>query len=377
MKVLGIETSCDDTAISIIEKDGARVRVLANITHSQIEAHRPYGGVFPTLAKREHAKNLVPALDEALLRAEMNVSGTTEVPEELKTILAREPELLTALSAWLASHQKPEIDQIAVTKGPGLEPALWVGINCARALSRVWGIPVVPVNHMEGHVLISLLSPCGDDVYKLDEPRYPALSLLVSGGHTEILLSEKKGFYSRVGKTRDDAVGECFDKTARLMGLPYPGGPEISRLAHEARVQNLTSPIHLPRPMMMSGDLDMSFSGLKTAVRYGIESHGTLSDDARKGLAREIEDAITDVLIAKLSMAHERYAYDSLVVGGGVTANAFLRSALKTFAEERGISLYVPRIDHSTDNALMIAIAGSLHTGTTSDLVADGTLSIA
>jgi len=371
MKILGIETSCDDTAVSLIEIDGENVHVLANTVHSQIDQHRPYGGVFPILAKREHAKNLVPVFAQTLNTAGLTKVGTTDIGESIDTLLSRESELLTALRTYISTITKPDIDLISVTQGPGLEPALWVGINFAKALSEIWNIPLIPVNHMEGHVLVALLRESKSEKFKVEseenkthnsylipQPTYPALALLISGGHTEMVLMKNIGDYTVIGKTRDDAVGECFDKVARLMGLPYPGGPEISRLATIARDKNTPSPFPLPRPMIDSPDLDFSFSGLKTSVRYGLDKHGALTDDERAGLAREVEDSITDVIEKKLASAHETHMYQSLIAGGGVIANTHIRGALDRFTTERSLSLYLPQIDHSTDNALMISIAG-------------------
>jgi len=358
MKILGIETSCDDTAVSLIEIDGENVHVLANTVHSQIDQHRPYGGVYPILAKREHAKNLVPVFAQTLNTAGLTKTGTTDTGESIDTLLSREPELLVALRTYISTIAKPDIDLITVTQGPGLEPALWVGINFAKALSEIWDIPLIPVNHMEGHILVSLLKKKTEAHYSISKPELPALALLISGGHTEMVLMENIGDYAIIGKTRDDAVGECFDKVARLMGLPYPGGPEISHLATEAREKNVPSPFTLPRPMIDSPDLDFSFSGLKTAVRYGLDKHGALKDDERMGLAREVEDSITSVVVKKLASAHDTHSYQSLIAGGGVIANTHIRSALESFADERSLTLYLPQIDHSTDNALMISIAG-------------------
>jgi len=365
MKILGIETSCDDTAVSLIEIDGESVRILANTVHSQIDLHRPYGGIYPLLAKREHGKNLVPVLAETLGKAgfaKPRADSHFQALDTVGTILAREPELLTAFRAYISTIERPDIDLIAVTQGPGLEIALWVGLGFARALSEVWGVPLVPVNHMEGHVLVSLLKKRDEktstDRFLISKPELPALALLISGGHTEMVLMKAIGAYEIVGKTRDDAVGECFDKVARLMGLPYPGGPEISRLSTEARSRDIPSPFPLPRPMIDSPDLDFSFSGLKTAVRYGLDRHGALTDTERLGLAREVEDAITDVIVAKLVRAHDTYTYESLIAGGGVIANTHIREALLRFATDRSLTVHLPQIDHSTDNALMISIAG-------------------
>jgi len=334
MKILGIETSCDETAIAIIDinetEDGVlHVRVLANEILSQIELHRPYGGVFPNLAKREHEKNLKPILEQALKKA--GFSGT----------------------------KNPPVDLIAVTRGPGLEPCLWTGITFAEKLGKEWNIPVIPAHHMEGHILASLLSGEGmaEHSFTLTMPEFPALALLISGGHTELVLMRGVGEYQIVGKTRDDAVGECFDKTARILGLPYPGGPEISNLADMARKENLKLKTELPRPMIHSKDLDFSFSGLKTAVLYGTKGK-TLSKDDIKEYAREIEESITDVIISKTGKAIEVHNAESLIVGGGVIANQFIRSALKRLTDSFDMPLYLPKAIHSTDNALMIALAG-------------------
>jgi len=268
------------------------------------------------------------------------------------------------------------IDAVVVTQGPGLEPCLWTGINFAKDLAKKWNIPLIPANHMEGHILAALLSQSGEQFptsnFKFSIPEFPALALLISGGHTELVLIREFGKYEVIGKTRDDAVGECFDKTARLLGLPYPGGPEISRLADSARKENLKLEIPLPRPMIDSKDLDFSFSGLKTAVLYAIKKEietGGLSLDLKKGqssgskdriatYAREIEESITDVLTAKVEKAIEEYKIESLIAGGGVIANTFIRSALQNLADSFDIPLYLPHISHATDNALMIALAG-------------------
>ena len=253
-------------------------------------------------------------------------------------------------------------DAIAVTQGPGLEPCLWTGITFAKELAKKWNVPLIPANHMEGHIVASLLKKSGDD-YSFSVPEFPSLALLISGGHTEIVLMREggqtclpAGRYEIVGKTRDDAVGECFDKTARLLGLQYPGGPEISKLATEARKENLKLEIPLPRPMLETDNLDFSFSGLKTAVLYATKDRKLSADDVKK-FAREIEEAITDVLIGKMEKAVEKYSAESLVAGGGVIANTFIRAALVKLAATYDIPLYIPHTSHATDNALMIALA--------------------
>lgn len=226
---------------------------------------------------------------------------------------------------------------------------------------------------MEGHILTALIKKektteeTGNDaekVYKLLHKNisYPALSLLVSGGHTQIVLIEKIGDYKIVGETRDDAIGECFDKIARILGLPYPGGPQISKLARDAREAGIASPEPLPRPMIASDNLDLSFSGLKTSVLYLVErlkkKKGSLSDDIIMGIARETEDAITDVIVTKMKKAIEKFAVETIIIGGGVIANTHIREVLEKLAEECSIKILLPQFDHATDNGLMIALAG-------------------
>lgn len=367
MKILGIETSCDETAISLIEvnEETKAIKILGNTVHSQIDVHASYGGVFPILAKREHQINLIPVLAKTLkeaefLKEEMDPSLRWDA-EIINQLLGREEELLKAFKEFIPSIKKPDVDFISVTVGPGLEPALWVGISFARALSRVWNIPIVPCNHMEGHILTALIKKNTSD-YTLLKPAFPALSLLISGGHTQIILVENLGTYKIVGETRDDAIGECFDKVARTLGLAYPGGPKISKLADEARKENISSPEPLPRPMIESKNLDFSFSGLKTAVLYLVQKltaeNKKLTNDQIKGISREVEDAVTDVIISKMRQAIETYAVETLIIGGGVIANTNIREHLEKLAHECSIKLMLPQFDHATDNGLMIALAG-------------------
>ncbi len=359
LRILGIETSCDETALSVIEsKDGADITVLADKTLSQIALHQQYGGVFPNLAKREHLKNLplmlAPLLQEAGLAAE-----------------------------------RPMIDAIAVTVGPGLEPCLWTGISFAEEIAEKWGVSIIPVNHMEGHIFSALvrrkdefsISPPADrraGNFQFSKPDFPALALLISGGHTELVLIKKEGEYEIIGETRDDAVGEAFDKVARLLGLPYPGGPEISRLAETARresrscfsVRSSFSPEQLPRPMLHSPDYDFSFSGLKTAVLYLLKKVGEPSEEIKRQIAREFEDAVTEVLVAKTKKALREFDAQTLIVAGGVIANTHIRRAFENLANTygrkyllRGDFLHIPEPRLTTDNALMIALAGLAHYG--------------
>ncbi len=387
MNILSIETSCDETAVSIVRATGtfphATYEILGNSLFSQIDIHREYGGVFPALAKREHAKTLVPMMTRALQEAKLLLTSdsvlTQESLELLETTLVREPGLGEALIAFLEHHARPDIDLIAVTSGPGLEPALWVGINFARALALFWNIPVVPVNHMEGHVLSSIF-----DGKTIPELVFPTLALLISGGHTELVLMKTWAEYELIGQTRDDAVGEAFDKVARMLGLPYPGGPEISKLAREAREKELPVFTSLPRPMFDSPNLDFSFSGLKTAVRYAIQDR-ELSKNDRASVAREFENAVTEVLIKKVHTAIDQFGIQTLVIGGGVSANTHIRETFSSYFKKEYpmLTVYLPPRNLSTDNSIMIAIAG--HSRTSEALLpgngaiamsADGNLSL-
>ncbi len=386
MRILSIETSCDETAISIVEATGtfphASYTVLGNALFSQIDIHREYGGVFPAVAKREHAKTLVPMLERALGEANLLLGAERTLSSaEVHTLtetLSREPGLFETLSHFIEQYGRPEIDLIAVTNGPGLEPALWVGVNFARALSFIWNIPALPVNHMEGHVLSSIF-----DGKTIPELIFPSLALLISGGHTEMVLIHGWGQYERVGATRDDAIGEAFDKVARMLDLPYPGGPEIGRLAAEARAAGIESDITLPRPMIDSGDLDFSFSGIKTAVRYAVQDR-MLTREERLGIAREFEDAVTAVLVKKLKMAVERFGVHAVIVGGGVSANTYIRETLKAYfwSEYPTVTVYLPPHNLSTDNSIMIALAGhaqydqSAALGHLPSIIADGNLQL-
>ncbi len=377
MNILGIETSCDETAVCLIEAEGEfgpsfKFRVLGNALHSQIATHAPYGGVYPNLAKREHAKNLVPLLEQVLEQASYARNPTNPTSDVghpmslIQTMLEREPELLKALEEFLPTHGRPDIDAIAVTHGPGLEPALWVGINFARALSAVWDIPIVPVNHLEGHITMAAVSHPNTSLYNevlgLEAFEFPALALLISGGHTQIDLMLEWGSFKTIGETRDDAVGEAFDKVARMLGIPYPGGAALSTLAAKARQRNEATPrgdasLRLPRPMIHDDSYDFSFSGLKTAVLRLIDKH-ELSEDEKMKIALEFENAATDVLVAKTVRAAEEYGAKTVVVGGGVSANSYIKELLSSALQATGCKLLAPPPALATDNALMIALAG-------------------
>ncbi len=379
MKILSIETSCDETALSLLNIIDDKItqpkfEVIDTELYSQADLHKEYGGVFPSLAKREHSKNLMPLLlslfkidiHKPVAEAGATLSGsdselskkTQNLTEEqvikIKEIFEREPELSDMIIEHISRIPKPEVDLIAVTYGPGLEPALWVGINFARALSYIWQIPVIPTNHMEGH-MVSILK---NNEVKVE---FPMLSLLISGGHTELVLIKKWGDYETIGQTLDDAVGEAFDKVARLMDLPYPGGPEISKLAEEARKLKLQSDlVKLPRPMINSKDYNFSFSGLKTAVLYLIKKlkdEGLFDEEMKKIIALDFENSATEILIRKTTEAATEYDVKRIIIGGGVIANKHIR---ETFLKLGDFPVSVPDLDLTTDNAIMIGIAGYL-----------------
>jgi N6-L-threonylcarbamoyladenine synthase len=318
MRILAIETSCDETGIALLEgaKNGEAFtfRVLKNSLLSQAKLHEEFGGVYPNLAKREHQKNL--------------------------PVLFKE-------------FEGEEVDAIAVTQGPGLEPALWTGIEFATQLAKRLGLPLIPVNHMEGHLLSSLVK---DD--ELKGVQFPVLGLLISGGHTEFVAMKNWFEYEIVGETLDDAVGEAFDKVARMLGLPYPGGPQISRHANTAREKGLVSEMKLPRPMLQADTCDVSFSGLKTAALYALRDKN-LSEDEKEAFAREFEDAVTEVFIAKTRRALKETAAKTFVIGGGVAANAFIRESLENLItkEFSDVEFRLPELSITGDNAIMIAEA--------------------
>lgn len=391
MIILSIETSCDETAVSLVQALGdfptAKYEIIGNALFSQIDIHREYGGVFPMMAKREHAATLVAMLEKAMHKAALEPEVTPDPSAQeiamIQEILEREPVLAENLITFQKEHGKLPVDMIAVTSGPGLEPALWVGVNFAKTLAKLWNVPVVATNHMEGHILASIFDVEEDD--QLTQINFPAISLLISGGHTELVLMKNWTEYEKVGQTRDDAVGEAFDKVARLMGLPYPGGPEISKLAETARKENLP-PFRkdLPRPMLNSGDLDFSFSGLKTAVRYAVDKQ-ELSEADKKALARDFEDCVAEVLIKKTKNAVDEYGAQTIIIGGGVSANQHLMREFKRhfIATHPRVPVYTPNTGLSTDNAIMIALAGHAHLDKQSNpaaaqyIRADGNKSIA
>jgi len=321
MIFLGIETSCDETAVAIFDGDPASGQgsIIAEKIASQIETHAKFGGVVPEVASREHLLALPPMADAILAGADLN---------------------------W------PDIDHIAVTAGPGLMGALLVGTSYARAAAMVNNVPLMPIHHMEGHLLAPGL--------KGELPAFPFITLLVSGGHTLLVHVKAIGEYEVIGQTLDDAAGECFDKSARLLGLPYPGGPEIALLA----VGGDAKRFKLPRPMLNRDNLNFSFSGLKTAVMYAVKGiGGTDSMDItdKKDMAAALESAICEVLVKKSIRACVQADAPRLVIAGGVAANKSLRTLLHTLAADAGIEVFLPHPKHCTDNAAMIAYAGFQH----------------
>ncbi|MDO8486434.1 MAG: tRNA (adenosine(37)-N6)-threonylcarbamoyltransferase complex transferase subunit TsaD [Candidatus Staskawiczbacteria bacterium] len=355
---MAIETSCDDTGISILETKGVKnpsFNVLSNIVSSQIEVHKKYGGVYPMMAKREHQNNLVPTLEKALKTADLPKISKKQITNSqtdiLKEILNKESNLYENLKRFLEKYEKPDVNLIAVTQGPGLEPCLWAGVNFAKALSFFWNIPVVPINHIESHILVNYLEN------KIIN--FPAICLIVSGGHTQLILMKGIGKYKILGETRDDAAGECFDKAAKILGLGYPGGPIISKLASK----NEKKESFMPRPMIGTKDYDFSFSGLKTAVLYHHKKQSVKTQKSKEYIAKmcaEIQQAIIDVLIKKTIKVAKDYKTKTIILGGGVSANEELRKQLaeKIQKEIPACKFLFPKQELSTDNALMIAITG-------------------
>lgn len=391
MKILAIETSCDDTCVAILKGRNQKSEILSNIVSSQVKLHAKYGGVYPTLAKREHQKNLVLTLKKALKEAKILRKSKYQNPnvksnlkskcQKLEKILKREPDLLEKIRKFLEKYEKPKIDAIAVTIGPGLEPCLWIGINFAKALSYMWNLPIIPINHIEGHILANLLPQVGSNVkiqisnvkskpkaqtQNSNQVKYPAICLIASGGHTQIILMKGLGKYKILGETRDDAAGECFDKAARILGLDYPGGPVIAQQATKYKIQDTKYKIQLPRPMIYQKNYDFSFSGLKTAVLYNHKSQSPKTRKSKKyiqAMSAEIQQAIIDVLIHKTMKAAKDYKAKTILLGGGVTANKKLRSQFqqKIKKEKLGFQLYVSSSKMCADNAAMIAIAAYEH----------------
>jgi N6-L-threonylcarbamoyladenine synthase len=364
MIILSIETSCDESSLAVLkvekENNDISFEVLSHLIHSQIDVHREYGGVFPALAKREHQKNLVPLLKETLKKTNLlnkKNNQLEELDEKVKSLLGREPNLSELFIEFVKEYELPKFDLISVTNGPGLEPALWVGVNFAKTISYLTDVPILGVNHMEGHILSVFTE--GKTKFNIPEMNFPVLSLLISGGHTELVLMESWHSYKILGKTLDDAVGEAYDKVARLLNLSYPGGPEISKLAEKSRITSSKKYFSLPRPMLNSQDYNFSFSGLKTAVLYTVKDK-TLTEEEKIDLCREFENSVTEVLLKKTKKAILEYGIQTLIIAGGVSANKNIREKFSNYCKENNIKLHIPTSDVTGDNALMIGIVAGL-----------------
>ncbi|MBA2649012.1 MAG: tRNA (adenosine(37)-N6)-threonylcarbamoyltransferase complex transferase subunit TsaD [Legionella sp.] len=311
MLILGIETSCDETGVAIYD---SKRGLLAHALHSQINTHRPHGGVVPELASRDHINYLIPLVEEALIQAQLN---------------------------------KGDLQGIAYTAGPGLIGALLVGVCFAKSFAYSLGIPSLGIHHLEAHVLAAKL--------ETSSLEFPFIALLVSGGHCQLIQAKALGDYQLIGETLDDAVGEAFDKTAKLMGIPYPGGPKLANLADQCD----STPYHFPRPMTTKPGLDFSFSGLKTHALTTWQK-SKQDDKARGEIAKAFQTAVVDTLIIKCKRAMQAYPCNRLVVAGGVGANKHLRQALETWTKSIQAQVYFPAPDYCTDNGAMVAYTGCL-----------------
>jgi len=319
VKVLGFESSCDETGVALVEFNegqGGSPRLLADALHSQIAMHQAFGGVVPELASRDHIRRVLPLTREVLARAQATLA---------------------------------DVDVIAYTQGPGLAGALLVGAGVAVSLAAALGRPTMAVHHLEGHLLSPFLSS--------DPPEFPFVALLVSGGHTQLMRVDEVGSYELLGETIDDAAGEAFDKSAKLLGLPYPGGPHLAKLAEQGNPEAFA----LPRPLLHSGKPDFSFAGLKTAVLTQVKKLGEApSEQQRADLAASTQAAIVEVLLKKSLLALKESGLKRLVVAGGVGANKQLREQLNAACAKRGIRVHYPELSLCTDNGAMIAMAAAL-----------------
>ena len=312
MRVLGIESSCDETAAAVIDEQGV---LRSDVLYSQVPIHAPYGGIVPELASRAHLQKIRPMVDLALQQAGLGLA---------------------------------DIDGIAVTRGPGLVGSLLVGVSFAKALSYVLERPVLGVHHLEGHLLAPFITS--------GQPRFPFVGLVVSGGHTSLYLARGLGRYELLGRTRDDAAGEAFDKGAKLLELGYPGGPQIERVGLDGD----PAAVRLPRGMWAKGGFDTSFSGLKTALYNHVRKQGRPGGSGLADLCASLQEAIVDVLVRKTEQAAKHCKCDRIVVSGGVAANGRLRERMADMADREGLQLCIAPREHCTDNAAMIALVGRL-----------------
>lgn len=345
MHILALETSCDDTAAAVVEQTPEGVFVRSSVVSSQIALHATYGGVVPNLAAREHARNIVPVVEAALRSAKLTPR---------------------------------DIDLIAVTQGPGLIPALLVGTTAAKTLSFLWRKPLLGVHHIEGHIYANFIRQTPQSNIENHTSVFPLLALVVSGGHTQLMLMRDHFQYEILGETQDDAVGECFDKVARLLGLPYPGGPLVAKRADDwrnlipdpekdtsesSKIKDRESKIQFPRPMLQSDDLHFSFSGLKTSVLYFLKKHEAdmQNEDFVSEVCHEFQEATVDVLVGKTERALQEHSPRTFVIAGGVSANVRLRNRLRNLLDERfpDTKFLTPEFRYSLDNAAMIGAAAA------------------
>ncbi len=330
MKVLAIETSCDETAASVAEKSGIGIKILSNVVSSQIDIHKKYGGVVPEIAAREHVVEILPVIDEALTLAGI-----------------RQADLI---------KKKSVLDAIAVTIGPGLMSSLQTGVETAKSLAYVWDLPIIGVHHIIGHIYANFID-------LKQNIHFPAVVLTVSGGHTNLLLMKNWYDFELLGDTRDDAAGEAFDKAAKLMNLDYPGGPAIAQRADQFELSLKKNKLTLPRPMLQSNDLDFSFSGLKTALRYQLEKDGNWHNRVNE-YCYEFQEAVAEVLVSKTIKAAQQYQVKTIMLAGGVSANLRLRQVLEQQSKHilPQVHFLKPLLPYTTDNAAMIASAGVFYT---------------
>lgn len=323
MKVLAIESTCDETAAAVVESCGAGVKVLQNVVASSVLMHQKYGGIVPEVAAREQIKSIVPVITEAV------------------------------------GENKDSLQGIAVSYGPGLMGSLLVGVESAKALAWAWSKPLYAVNHMAAHIFANWIVE--DD--KSIVPEFPAIGLVVSGGHTDLILMKDIKNWEWIGGTRDDAVGEAFDKAARLLGLPYPGGPEISKAVDrvtEEMKEKFRKKYKLPRPLLNEGSLDMSFSGLKAAISKIVTGLGKIDEETRDMLAWEFSEAVIEVLTKKTVFAVEKYKPKSVLMAGGVAANKQLRERLRVEVEKHSTLFFCPELKYCGDNAAMVGAVAVL-----------------
>jgi len=321
MKILAIESTCDETAAAVVESCGKGVRVLKNVVASSSEMHQKYGGIVPEVAAREQIKSIIPVINEALVGELSNV------------------------------------DAVSVSYGPGLMGSLLVGVETAKILSLIWNKPLIAVNHMTAHILANWII---EDEFK-KTPVFPAVCLVVSGGHTDLFLMKDINNWKWIGGTRDDAAGEAFDKAARILGLPYPGGPSIQKTIEGLDAsEHVSKELKLPRPMINEGNLEMSFSGLKAALLRTVDVNQITANKDLSLIAKDFNQAVVEIFAKKCSVAIEKYKPKSFILAGGVSANSLIREELKSVAERSNIDFYVPELKYCGDNAAMVGAAAIL-----------------